>query len=338
VLLRHIDYRIVLFVSGASVVTFPTGLPIMVIDVGSGTINTNQFVLAGQYPSLLFKNKIVAKLAQGTGESNRLPKTENVHKAIEGLKNILPIIQCFQDVRIVGTSALREIQNTPEGHKIIKDLEAALGGRKIHILSGEEEAEYMGRAIVSEFPQHFLAERKKNSHKAFIGIGGGSIQTGVFVDGEVAEMSSIPYGVQTLIEESKGSLTKAKTLLGKHLPKLSADKIDTLYATGGNWRTLAKLVTETTSAYTKDPQSPNAVKLSFKQAKAVLTKIIRGDFQLPPNSDRTEEEIIFGAQALLVAARKYKAKDIILCDSTMRHGISTDRDFHTRFVSPKLAA
>jgi len=319
--------------------SFAPAQPIVVIDVGSGTININFFVLTEHKLTLRIKYEIPAKLAEETGIGHRLPKPVNVEAAIVGLSEIFPIVACFPDVRIVGTSVLREIQTLDDGRIIIQNLQTVLGGRLIHILSGEEEADYMGRAIVSEFPAHFQSKDKRSSlKKGFIGIGGGSIQTGIFRRNNVTDLSSIAYGVQTLSTESGGDLAKAIQLLSQHLPNMSSDTIDTLYATGGNWRAIAKLITKTSTDYSRDDQSKNAVILSFKQAKAALTGVIRGDFKLPKNSDRTKQEISVAAQALMFAGEKYCPQEIILCDSTMRHGIAADPEFHMRFTSPKLAA
>lgn len=323
--------------------------PMMVIDVGSGTININAFVYVNRRWKSIIKGRINARLAKGTTPENPFPLPKNVKIAKRGLEEARPIIKLFQDVRIVGTSALREIQFTEEGKKIIAQLEKASGGRKIHILSGEEEAFYMGRAIITEFSRKLKIKsrenscgekkiKKKQARRAFIGIGGGSIQTGVIIDGEVSDLCSIPYGVQTLISESHNNIETCKTLLQDQLPSIPHEIVKELYITGGNWREIAKIITAKSASTGESKKSPKNLILDFEKAHSELTKIISDDFSLPPDADRTKEEIQFGAIALLTAMEKYKATKIIFCNSTMRHGIAEDPELHTRFSSPKLAA
>jgi exopolyphosphatase/pppGpp-phosphohydrolase len=320
----------------ASALPAPETYPVFVVDIGSNNLNSNIFIVTNghvtatnDHAQLFMKRKETAKLAQGTRKGKRALVEDNITVAEIELQTMRPILDLFPDVRIVATSALRLVKNSQNGRQIIERLEAAVGGRKIVIISGPEEARYMGKAIISEFQKTFskTSNDTPEPKRMFIGIGGGSIQTGVIENSQIKSVASIPYGIRTLIEESGGHIGKAEKILQKALKHTPHPELDELYATGGNWRDLKKIICAR-SGHSAESQS--SLTLSFQDAQRELTAIAQGDFDSAHIDHREAQEIQYGAMELLTALIYYKAHKLIICDCTMRQAIAEDPDFHSR--------
>jgi exopolyphosphatase/pppGpp-phosphohydrolase len=218
-----------------------------------------------------------------------------------------------------------------------------LGGTNIRIISGVQEAIYMGHAMVYEFADIFPVFSRSTHHhitRGFAAIGNGSLQTGYFRGTAIEAPVSIPYGLQTVLTECEGSLGKAHSVLLKSLKENEKKetrkiKLNDLYVAGGEWQDLFDLMpANALKGHLKghlakiDAQANDPIVLSFKEAKRLLTSVKNGKFVCP--SGKTEHEIKVAAQTLLTVMEFYKAKNIIVSNATIRQGVALDPTFHTR--------
>src|SRR5690349_21239332 len=130
------------------------------------------------------KEKDMVELGRRSPE--RAPQTHDaVQRAAEAERRRAGIAERWkvQDIVAVATSAIRE---APNGRRFIAAAEKASGIR-VRVISGEEEAEYIYRAVRSAVDFH-------GGTSLVIDIGGGSVELIVGTNEEVYLTSSEPFG------------------------------------------------------------------------------------------------------------------------------------------------
>jgi exopolyphosphatase/guanosine-5'-triphosphate,3'-diphosphate pyrophosphatase len=132
---------------------------------------------------------------------------------------------------VLATAAAREASNGPD---FIHQAETILG-RKVRVLSGEEEARFSALGIISGFfsPDGIAGD-----------LGGGSLELIDIKGKEIGKGITLPLGGLRLSEYAAGSLTKAHSFARKHVKTarfLAKGEGRTFYAVGGTWRNIAKL-------------------------------------------------------------------------------------------------
>ena len=134
-----------------------------VIDIGT---NSCRLLIAEKESAQSFKvleRKLeITRLGEGVDEKKEL-KREAVERVIAALKKYKEIIDQhhIKRVRVVGTSALRDVKNSKLLAEEMKKL-----GLNLEIISGQKEAELNYRGAVSDLENNFL----------LIDIGGGSTE------------------------------------------------------------------------------------------------------------------------------------------------------------------
>lgn len=208
--------------------------PIAVIDIGSNSVRQVIYEGFTRSPSVLFNEKILCGLGRGMAASGRMNENA-VEAALRAILRYCAIGKQLgvADTHIIATAAVREAENGPA---FIKQVEK-ICGKKLVLLSGQEEALYAGWGIESGFyqPDGVVGD-----------LGGGSLELiniKSVTSGE-NEGVTMPLGGLRLTEMAEGNFEKAKEIVHEHFSKIS-DRTDlrgeTFYAVGGTWRSLAKL-------------------------------------------------------------------------------------------------
>ncbi len=163
------------------------------IDVGSNTIRLLIGGIRKNRLNRIYSGRITTRLAEGIANSGRL-KTVNIGKSLSAIKEFYSLISgCgIKNIRAVGTSAVREAENSREF------LEAVYNetGIKVESITGIEEARLTARGLLSGI-------NKPSPSLLIIDIGGGStewiIQTGPLSKDRLLS-DSLPAGVVKLFE------------------------------------------------------------------------------------------------------------------------------------------
>ncbi len=206
--------------------------PVSVVDIGSNSIRLVIYEGLNRTPAVLFNEKVMCGLGKGIAKTGMMDQA-SVERALAALHRFKALSGQARasTMFVLATAAAREASNGPD---FIARAEIILG-RKIRVLSGEEEAYFSALGIVSGFhdPDGITGD-----------LGGGSLEL-VEVSGKrIGKGITLPLGGIRLSEASGGSVAKARTIARKHLRgagMLSAGQGLTFYAVGGTWRSLAKL-------------------------------------------------------------------------------------------------
>lgn len=159
------------------------------IDVGSNTIRLLIGRVENRRITRLRTGMVITRLAAGIGETGLL-NADNMEKSVSVLKAFSDIISVYgiSHIRAVGTSALREAENSEEFmRRVLSET-----GINIEVISGEEEAELTARGV--------LFDLEKRDESFIVDIGGGSAEWIFCRNSSPAEMGTIPTGVVKLFD------------------------------------------------------------------------------------------------------------------------------------------
>ena len=195
-----------------------------IIDIG--TNSTKMLVADNVYGSW---KKILAlleftRIGENIGEE-QIIKHEPLERTAKCIKNFVEIAEkegC-EEIVVSATSAIRDAQNRAEVCEYI----AKYCGKKVEVLSGEQEAYLSYLGAVGNFAEH----------TAVLDIGGGSTEMAYPIEDKLI-VNSVAVGAVRLKERVEMRKNLEKTLLTL-LPK--EGKITKLVAVGGTATTLAAL-------------------------------------------------------------------------------------------------
>jgi len=168
--------------------------PVAVLDIGSNSIKilvALPGISGGIYS--LFTRTIDARISAGI--SCAAP-----HLSAEGMARGLAAIQALLEdaaahhattVALVATSAVRDAQNGQEFQARV----LAATGHRLRILTGDEEANLIGRGLTSD-----PAAQDLHDFYAF-DLGGGSLECLAFRDRQIEQAVSLPLGCVRLTEK-----------------------------------------------------------------------------------------------------------------------------------------
>lgn len=206
--------------------------PLAVIDIGSNSVRLVIYEGVARSPTILFNEKMMAGLGRGIVSTRRLDD-EAVARAIEELRRFraLSAQAGAVSLHVIATAAVREAEN---GMDFVTRAEAVLGV-PVHVLSGEEEAGYSARGVISAFhrPEGVVGD-----------LGGGSLELVEVARDTIGNRITLPLGglrLQELAKNSPGAaarIAKEELSRANFLPRSAAR---TFYCVGGTWRNLARL-------------------------------------------------------------------------------------------------
>ena len=165
-----------------------------VIDIGT---NSTKFILAekryGNELNILYEETVEVRIGKGISHSFPYLENEAIEKVSKVIISLLQIKNRYQidPIRIVATSAVREATNQNCLFETIKDET----GIELEILSGENEAYYIGQAI--QLDPNLQKVGTLNS----IDLGGGSLEWIYLKNNCLEKAISLPLGAVRITEQ-----------------------------------------------------------------------------------------------------------------------------------------
>ena len=160
-----------------------------------------------------------------TGRIGAINK-DKFYRLMSAYKLLIDLYE-VDDYFACATSALRESEN---GQHMIKEVDQ-LFGLKIHLISGDEEAQMINSVIINQLP------KGKYLH---IDVGGGSTELNVIVDGHKIDSKSFKLGSVRGLEK-KNSIDKLENMFNWIQDRIESQEFTAAVGTGGNINKLYEL-------------------------------------------------------------------------------------------------
>ena len=294
---------------------------IAAIDVGTNSIHMIVVEQQRHGYRVIDKEKDMVQLGRGSLEGR--PRTaEAIERGVEALKRMAGIAERWQvtEVVAVATSAIRE---APNGLSFVAAAEKAAGIR-IRVISGEEEADYIYRAVRAAIDFH-------GGTALSIDIGGGSVELIVGTAAEVFLTASEPVGALRMaqlfalegaatpetIEECRAYVRKR---LKKIFTRITSLGFDFTVGTSGTIVTLATLASPDAETHASGLRWLSRQRL--RELIEALTPLSAADrarrFAI---EERRAATLLAGAIVLDEIMRKLKLDQLRACDTALREGI-----------------
>lgn len=298
---------------------------IAAIDVGTNSIHMIVVEAQRHGYTVVDREKEMVQLGRDSLEGRPLTEAA-IERGVAALKTMAEIARRWKasEIVAVATSAVRE---APNRKRFIAAVEKACGIR-VRIISGEEEAGYIYRAVRS-------AIDFQGGTALSIDIGGGSMELIVGTNSEVYFTQSEPVGALRMAQrfelesaadadatqECRAFLKKA---LKKTLARVSALGFDFTVGTSGTILTLASIARNTAA-----PGAGSVSSGLMWLSRDALTELIETlaplsaeerarKFDFEPRRAAT---IVAGALVLEHVMRRLGIDQIRACDAALREGI-----------------
>ncbi|MBV8060446.1 MAG: hypothetical protein JO126_04120 [Alphaproteobacteria bacterium] len=287
-----------------------------VVDIGSNGVRLVVFHVKGSVHQIIHEERCDCRLAEGLAGSKPKLSQHSMQKALKALKEFSKSIARFEPsvVTAVATAAIRSVADTKQGKAFHTKAEKALG-YPIRIISGVTEARYTAQGVLTAFPKAI---------GLCVDMGGGSLELAYVSSGKVRQTSTLPLGSLTLSMRTKGDPLLREVLLDHHLEKnpiLRKAKGKTIFATGGSWRAMARLLMRARGMRMK---SIHGYKLSAKTAYKPIAEIA---MESPKKFKKLNKKISQRAETLPAAAAAMlkifeyaQPKDIVFSSYGIRNG------------------
>lgn len=269
---------------------------------------------------IIDKEKEMVQLGRGSLQGNPLTK-DAMDRAIDALTRMSAIAQRYKcdETLCVATSATRE---APNGREFVRAAEKATG-ITIRIIQGEEEADYIWRAVRSSVDFH-------GGSALCIDIGGGSVELIVGTAGDVFFTRSEPIGALRLTqqffpgeaatdEQIYDCRRHVRKRLRKAFNRMRAIGFDMVVGTSGTIMTLAEI-----AGGTMDVQAGLRA-LQRDELRAVISRLASVElsqrastFDLDPRRAGT---ILTGAIILDELLSLAAADSMMVCSAALREGL-----------------
>lgn len=209
--------------------------PVGIVDIGSNSVRLVVYDGLTRTPIPLFNEKAVCALGSGLQQSGRL-NPEGVEMALASVERFVHLARAMEVDRldVLATAAARDAGDGPE---FIRRLEERCDV-KVRLLSGEEEARNAALGVLCSIP---------DADGMVADLGGGSLELVVVENHRCGTFSSMPLGVLRLQDQSGGDRARAVDIIDQHLAALDwlgQGRGRSLYAVGGAWRTIARILIE----------------------------------------------------------------------------------------------
>ena len=299
-----------------------------IIDIGSNTVRMVIYGGSMRAPTVLFNEKVAARLGREIAQTSRLPD-EAVELAMRGLKRYVLLLDELgvSDVETVATAAVRDAKN---GAEFIASVNAL--GLEPKLISGEEEARLSACGVMGSFPgaQGVVAD-----------LGGGSLELVRIADGVSGTASSLPLGTLRLSEHADNKPSGTRKALGQILKKAGwKDAIEApLYLVGGTWRAMAVYAMQRRNHPLTDP---HGFELTAKEAVKLASELAETDPEKLNQIDRISSmrAATLPDAALLLQAmlKRLEPASLIFSSWGLREGLLYDRlEPHEKSQDPLLA-
>jgi exopolyphosphatase/guanosine-5'-triphosphate,3'-diphosphate pyrophosphatase len=284
-----------------------------VVDLGSNSVRLVVFEGRGRNPAAIFNEKAVLRLGRGLDQTGRLNE-DGVEQAIMVLRRYYAVARAMQadPFEILATAAVRDATNGPD---FVRQVEAALPGMTVRILSGEQEASYSAGGLVCGIPQAdgILAD-----------IGGGSLEVVQLRNGKVEHARTLPLGVLRLSDRAGGDPVRARAIAEEALetvPWLGEGLGRDLYLVGGAWRALARIHMEQTGYPLAIVHHYTLEREEARDLAGVIGSANRRTLErLPGISRRRVDDMPFAAVVLRRLLRATGATRVVFSANGLREG------------------
>ena len=281
------------------------------IDIGTNSIHMIVVEAQRHGYRVIDKEKEMVQLGRGSLEGK--PLTEDaLHRGVSTLEAMAEIARRWNvdEVVAVATSAIRE---APNRRAFLRA--AAKAGVEVRIISGEEEADYIYRAVRSAVDFH-------GGTAIVIDIGGGSVELVVGTDREVFFTASEPIGALRMSQRFGNDIVECRAFVRKRLKKTLAHArglgFDFAVGTSGTIMTLAELAAETTVDSGLRWLSRARLEVLVNEIAATRPDDRAHRFHVDP---RRAETLLPGAIVLDEIMDRLRIAQIRACDSALREGI-----------------
>ena len=209
-----------------------------VVDIGSNSVRLVVYDAPTRLPIPMYNEKAQCGLGRGMGATGKL-HPQGYKCALSTVKRFAGLAEAMgvEDLELVATAAVRD---ATDGENFIQDIKDAIG-RDIQVLSGEDEAKYAALGLLMGVPQA----------DGVIGdMGGGSLDLVGLESGAFTRSATFALGHLRLAEASEGNPERARALVDEALEGvdwLKGVTGRTVYAAGGSWRALARILIDQTS-------------------------------------------------------------------------------------------
>ncbi|MGI9464564.1 MAG: exopolyphosphatase [Aestuariivirgaceae bacterium] len=210
----------------------PKFRPVGVVDIGSNSVRLVIYDSQRRAAAPVFNEKVLCGLGKGMAKTGEL-SPQGADRALAALARFRTLCRAIDTNRLyaVATAAAREATN---GKAFITAAETALD-QPIQVLSGKQEARLAAFGVIGGIPDA----------DGIVGdLGGGSLELVDVSHGEQFNGVTLPLGPLRLMDDSGGSIEKARKIVDEHLANtdlLSSMAGRSFYAVGGTWRNLARL-------------------------------------------------------------------------------------------------
>lgn len=209
-----------------------------VVDIGSNSVRLVVYDAPTRLPIPMYNEKAQCALGRGMGAAGVL-SPQGVDCALSSVKRFAGLAKAMgvEDIQFVATAAVRDARDGPEFVEEVDDLI----GHRMQVLSGEDEAKYAALGLLMGVPYA----------DGVIGdLGGGSLDLVGLDNGKFTESATLPFGHLRLSEAAEGNPERARDIVDNAMSDLKWLKTvqgRTLYAAGGSWRALARILIDQTS-------------------------------------------------------------------------------------------
>ncbi len=217
----------------------PTSKTYASIDIGTNTVTMLVVKHCKKRFSVLFEQECITRLGEGLLKTKHISPNSisRCKKALLLFKNILTRYR-VHETYCVATSALRGALNQ---NIVLSELNSC--GFFPQVITGTEEANYVGSSIKYEFPSLL-------NNTACIDVGGGSTEVIIFQNKKILDVISFNFGTIIMTEKYflndppiKEEINNCKDFIVSNLKKMKLDKFrfSNIIGVGGTATTLCAI-------------------------------------------------------------------------------------------------
>jgi exopolyphosphatase/guanosine-5'-triphosphate,3'-diphosphate pyrophosphatase len=273
---------------------------------------------------ILHRHLEITRLGEGV-DQNKILKEKAVNRVFNVLKEYKKTADKFQvdSIRVVGTSALRDVKNSHLLTEKINNL-----GLKLEIISGEKEAELNYLGAVSNLKDNFL----------LIDIGGGSTEF-IWSDSSEINFRSLDVGCVRMTEkfisapEEKVSLTEINeiknyvdNLLLKNL------KLDEKFKVKGVGGTITTLAAVKLALEQYDSSKIENLKLKYSELEEIMNRLTELNLEARKKikglQAKRADIIVSGIIILMMIMKHINSQELYVSDHDLLYGLLKEELFH----------
>jgi exopolyphosphatase/guanosine-5'-triphosphate,3'-diphosphate pyrophosphatase len=281
-------------------------LKLAAVDIGSNAIRFQISTVLAQGERVLFKKleyvRFPLRLGHDVFSTNRI-SDKSMEKFVKLMKAYKLLIELYEadDYMFCATSAMRESENGEElAQRVLEEL-----GVTINIITGQQEAEMVNRAIAS-----YLGDQSY----IHIDVGGGSTELNIYVKGKKTKTRSFKIGSVRVLEHTDSPIMWqdmehwVKANIHKEFGKVTS------VGTGGNISKIFEL------AKVKPGKSLTLKKIRSTMEMIKSKTIEQRIYELQMNPDRAD--VIVPASDIYMKVMEWaKSPEMIVPEVGLKDGI-----------------